>query len=87
VPYPVEVALRSRRLAGMLECAGFEVLHVTAALHCPRVFAVRRAARAERRGVGASERLAVRLLRWEALEALPTRQITGHFVVVRARRL
>ena len=42
---------------------------------------------AVRRGVEASERLAVRLLRWEALEALPTRQITGHFVVVRARRL
>jgi len=86
VPYPVEVALGHRALVVLMRRAGFEVLDVTAALHCPRVLAVRSAARAERRGAAAGDRLAVRLLRWEALEALPTRQITGHFVVVRARR-
>jgi SAM-dependent methyltransferase len=87
VPYPVEVALGQRALVALVRRVGFHVLDVTAALHCPRVLSVRSAARADRRGVEASDRLAVRLLRWEALEALPTRQITGHFVVVRARKL
>ena len=86
VPYPVCVALGSRELSRFVRRAGFEVYGVTASLHCPRVFAVRAAARAERRGQAAAERLATRLMRWEALEALPTRQVTGHFVVVRARK-
>lgn len=86
VPYPVEVALGRRGLVRLMRRAGLEMLDVTAALHCPRVLSVRSAARADRRGMAAADRLAVRLLRWEALEALPTRQITGHFVVVRAAR-
>jgi hypothetical protein len=59
---------------------------MTAALHCPRVVAVPLAAAAERRGPVAERRLSRHLLRWETLSRLPTRQITGHFVVVRARR-
>jgi len=86
VPYPVCVALGSGELSKFVGRAGFDVLGLTASLHCPRVLAVRAAARADRRGEAAAHRLATRLLRWEALEALPTRQITGHFVVVRARK-
>lgn len=86
VPYPVWIALGSGELSEFVERAGFEVLGITACLHCPRVLAVRAAARADRRGEAAADRLATRLLRWEALEALPTRQVTGHFVVVRARK-
>ena len=41
---------------------------------------------AEARGERAAERLAGRLMAWERLSELPTRQITGHFVVVQARR-
>lgn len=87
VPYPVSVALGSGELSRFVGNAGFEVLGITAALHCPRVLSVRAAGRADRRGGAAADRLATRLLRWEALEALPTRQVTGHFVVVRARKL
>ena len=86
VPYPVCVALGWRELSRFVGRAGFEVHGVTASLHCPRVLAVRAAARAERRGDAAADRLATHLLRWEALEVLPTRQVTGHFVVVRARK-
>jgi SAM-dependent methyltransferase len=86
VPYPVEVALGRRSLVALMERAGFGVLGTTAALHCPRVVAVPAAAAAERRGAHAADRLAGRLLAWERLSALPTRQITGHFVVVRALR-
>jgi SAM-dependent methyltransferase len=87
VPYPVCVALGSGELSRFVARAGFEVHAITASLHCPRVLAVRAAARADHRGEAAADRLATRLLRWEALEALPTRQFTGHFVVVRARKL
>ena len=86
VPYPVEVALGRRTLARLVERAGFDVLRTTAALHCPRVLAVRAADSAEARGERAAERLAGRLMAWEKLSALPTRQVTGHFVVVQARR-
>ena len=86
VPYPVFVALGSRELSWLMTGAGFDVLGVTASLHCPRVLAVPTAARAQRRGEAAADRLATHLLRWEALEALPTRQLTGHFVVIRARK-
>lgn len=86
VPYPVEVALGRRSLTRLVERAGLELINATAILHCPRVVSVWLAERAERRGPEACDRLAVRLLRWEALEALPTRQLTGHFVAIRARR-
>ena len=86
VPYPVEVALGRRSLVALMEQAGFDVVASTAALHCPRVVAVRAAAAAERRGAAAADQLARRLQAWERLSRLPTRQITGHFVVVQARR-
>ncbi len=86
VPYPVSVALGARALADTVRGAGLDVLDVTAALHCPRVLAVAAARRAEGWSPGAQERFAARLLGWERLEASPTRQLTGHFVVLRARR-
>ena len=86
VPYPVEVALGRRSLCRLMEAAGFEILDATAALHCPRVIAVPGTEAAERRGPATSERTAAWLMGWERLASLPTRQLTGHFVVVRARR-
>ncbi len=56
-------------------------------LHCPRVLAVVVADQFEQRASArAEEHFLDALLRFEALEAWPTRFVTGHFVAVRAVR-
>ena len=76
-----------RRLERLVSGAGLRVRERGSIIHCPRVLAVLLADQLERR---ASARMEARflhaLLSFEALEALPTRFVTGHFVAIRAVR-
>lgn len=88
IAYPVGATLGPRRLQHMLRDAGFEVLDIAALLHCPRLFAVRRARALDRHAPGAAhDRFLRRLSRWESLANLPTRFVTGHYIGALARRL
>ncbi len=86
-PNPPGVTCGIRKLERLISGAGLQVCERGAIIHCPRVLAVLVADQLEQR---ASARLQDRflnaLLRFEALEAWPTRFITGHFVAVRAVR-
>lgn len=87
VDYPAGATVGPRGLAATLRDAGFDLLHSAAILHCPRALAVRRARSVERNGSPAGRRrLLRRLARWEALERLPTRSLTAHYVGVLARK-
>lgn len=87
VDYPVGKTLGPRGLARMVRDARLEVLETAALLHCPRVLAVRRARSIERSAPPSSHaRFLRRLARWEALERLPTRFLTGHYVGILARK-
>lgn len=87
VDYPAGATVGPRGLAATLRDAGFDLLHSAAILHCPRALAVRRARSVERNGSPAGRRrLLQRLARWEALERLPTRSLTAHYVGVLARK-
>jgi len=82
VPYQVGHTLRPRELIASVRAAGFRVNTATAVMHCPRVLAVacsrlvglmpRACQHAFLRGLGACE----------ALEHLPTRWLTGHYIAV-----
>jgi len=87
VPYMVGVTCSRRRLADILEAAGFKVESCGTIMHAPRVVVV-----ALCRWIAAltgNEHPPVWLMRSvlgaERLERLPTRELTGHFVAVRAR--
>lgn len=87
VPYAVGATCGARRLARLLQEAGFTVTSVESIMHVPRVLAVLvcrwlAAAGADRPG----SRLHRWLLRGERLGAWPTRRVTGHFIAVVARR-
>ncbi|HOG27967.1 MAG TPA: methyltransferase domain-containing protein [Vicinamibacterales bacterium] len=87
VPYMVGVTCTRRRLEQMLDAAGFEVEASATIMHAPRVAAVwlcRWWARATRRNRPAPW-LVASLLAAEHLDRLPTRELTGHFVAIRAR--
>lgn len=86
VPHAVGPSLGPRAARRRLARAGFEVVASRAILHCPRILAVAAArlplfARdaARRRFLGA-------LSSFEALERLPTRHLTAHYVAILARR-
>lgn len=82
VPYQVGATLSRKALARAVQRAGFTVLEECALLHFPRVFAIALCRIAERAG---GQRLLWRLLSaFEVLGALPTRNVTGHYVGVRA---
>jgi SAM-dependent methyltransferase len=86
-PNPPGVTFGIRRLERLVSAAGFRVCERGSILHCPRVWAVLAADQLEQRGSPrAEQRFLDALLRFEALEALPTRFVTGHFVTVRAVR-
>lgn len=87
VAYPVGATMGPALLVRTLVETGFEVLDTVALLHCPRAIAVRRARMLERaEAPEARDRFLRRMARWEALGALPTRFLTGHYVGVLARR-
>lgn len=86
-PNPPGVSCGIRRLERLVQAAGLRVSDRGSILHCPRVLAVLMADQLEQRASEPAEaRFLHALLGFEALEALPTRFVTGHFVAVRAVR-
>lgn len=82
VPYQLGVTLGPRALEVAVRKAGFDLVDVTAVLHCPRVIAVA-VARVIERLPGACHGAFVRCLNaCELLESLPTRWLTGHYIAV-----
>lgn len=81
VPYFVGATCGPRAGVRLLTVAGFEVRHMTAIMHCPRVIAVAWAARLAKQH---RSRPPIRFLRWlgawERLERWPTRYLSGYFV-------
>jgi SAM-dependent methyltransferase len=88
VPYFVGATLGPRAVVRLLEDVGFDVLELTAILHCPRVLAVPAARLAGRLSLRpeTDARFLQALARFEAAERWPTRFRTGHFVAVLATR-
>lgn len=84
VPYQVGATLAPRALAKAVRAAGFELLAITAVMHCPRVIAVALAGLVELLPSACSEILMDCLMACERLEPLPSRWITGHYIAVHA---
>ena len=79
-PYEAGWTCGPRRLRALLGEAGLEVRAQTAILHAPRALVALRD-----RGSPGADRRALRLLRAaEALERLPTRYLSGHFIAAHA---
>lgn len=84
VPYYVGATLSHKGLARAVRRAGFTVLEECAVLHFPRVLAVALCRVAERIG---GRRLTWRMLSaFEVFGSMPTRNLTGHYVAVRAAK-
>jgi SAM-dependent methyltransferase len=87
VPYAVGATCSRRRLTRLLEQADFDVPAARAIMHLPRVWLVPLCRWLARRG---ATRPGARLLDWlrrgELLGRLPTRDFTGHFIAVVARK-
>lgn len=82
VPYRVGATLTSKGLVRAVRSAGFTVLAECALVHFPRVLAVGLCKIAERVG---GRRVTWRILSaFEAFGSMPTRNLTGHYVAVRA---
>ena len=86
VPYQVGATLGPRQLASLIRSCGLEVRQTTAILHCPRVLAVWRARRLERREPFARERFLASLARWEHLEKWPSSFMSGYFTAILAAK-
>ncbi len=89
VPYFVGATYGPRAGRKALSVAGFTVRDTTAVMHCPRVWAVRRAARLDRAPLphaGRSMKFLDRLEAWERLARWPSRYLTGHFIAWMADR-
>jgi ubiquinone/menaquinone biosynthesis C-methylase UbiE len=88
-PYFVGATMSLPKLVSTLEALGWEVTHTTTLMHTLRVAAIAASSRLDRAGPSAAS-----LRRWltsamracEVLHHLPTRQLTGHFIAVRAVR-
>lgn len=87
-PYEVGVTCGPWKLRRLLRETGFEVAEMSTLLHCPRLFAVKRA-RAVKQSADTTRREAFLkgLMKWECLARWPTRWWTGYFVAVKAVRL
>lgn len=85
LPAPMGATCGIRRLRELVRDAGYAVVESTAVLHVPRAAAVLLCDRAEHDGRG-HDALLRRLMRFEELESLPTRFLTGHFIAVHGRR-
>jgi SAM-dependent methyltransferase len=86
VPYQVGATLHRRGLAKTVRAAGFEIRQMTAVMHCPRVLAVALASPLSSLGHAACEAFLRAISSFEALESLPTRWYTGHYLAVHAVR-
>lgn len=85
LPYYVGATFGPRRLRNVLEELGFRVIEVNSVIHCPRVLAVVVSNIFWKYGTVENQKKFLRFLSaFERLSELPTRFITGHFVVVRA---
>jgi SAM-dependent methyltransferase len=80
-PYPSGWTTDAAGLRAMLESAGLAVIETTAVCHAPRALLA-----LARRPVDPSWRRLAAAVRLEALERLPTRTLTGHFVAALAVR-
>lgn len=86
-PYYVGATLSLGGLVSAVEQAGFTVDDTTTLMHTVRVAAMAACARADRAAdPAARQRLVDRLAGRDRLGRLPTRQLTAHFVAVRATR-
>jgi SAM-dependent methyltransferase len=87
IPYHMGATCGPTRLRRMVRDAGFDPERVSAILHCPRALAVAVAGGLD---AGATERVQsgfIRgLLAFEILGRLPTRWLTGYFIVISAVR-
>jgi SAM-dependent methyltransferase len=87
VPFAVGATCGPRRLRGLLEETGFDVVKLGAVFHCPRLLVVLGGHLVDRHGSATVRQRYVRL--WSAFEslgALPTRFLTGYFVAALACR-
>lgn len=94
-PYYVGATMSLPRLVATLELLGWTVDDTTTVMHTVRVAAIAASSRADRAGTTAKgrttgankrRRLMAVMLACEWLGRLPTRQLTGHFIAVRAVR-
>lgn|GEM_PF-176139 len=86
-PYQVGVTCGPWKLRRLLRETGFEVAEMSALLHCPRLFAVKRARAVEQSGDATRREAFLKgLMKWERLARWPTRWWTGYFVAIRAVR-
>ncbi len=84
-PYYVGATFGPRSLQKRLKQSGFRIMEMDALLHCPRVLAVAAAYFLERIGSRGLQNSFLRgLLRFEMLNRLPTRYLTGHYVAAQA---
>ena len=84
VPYEVGATLGPRSLERAVQAAGFDVVEMTAVMHCPRAIAVALAGTLERLSRSRQEGFLRHLQAWERLERWATRWLTGHYVAVHA---
>jgi SAM-dependent methyltransferase len=86
VPYDVGATCRRPRdLRRLLEVAGFDVAALDAVMHCPRVLGVLAGQAVDRRGGAGARRAYERVLvGFEGLSRLPSRYVSGHFLVALA---
>ena len=88
VPYYVGATYGPRRLRRELLESGFEVEAASTVMHVPRVLAVAGSRIVERSFGAVAQRRWLRALgQFERLARLPTRNLTGHFVVAKARKV
>jgi SAM-dependent methyltransferase len=89
VPYYVGASYGPRRLRHVLTQSGFEIEASGAIVHCPRWLAVALCRIAERRlrSTAAQQRWLRLLTGFERCSSLPTRYLSGHLIVARARKL
>lgn len=86
LPYALGATLGPRGLRAMLEECGFDVLKSGAVFHSPRVLVVLGGRLVDRRTLPTKRRYAGLWRPFEALGALPTKYLTGHFVAMLARK-
>ena len=87
VPYYVGATCGPKRLASLVEDAGFRIDEMGASMHGPRLPAVWLARAIERFGAPSAHEAFVRgMIGLDRLGRFPTRYLTGYFLVVRARK-
>lgn len=86
VPYYVGASLTLGGLVREVERAGLRVVDTTTIMHVPRVAAIPWSTRRDARSAADEARTVRAMQRWERLARWPTRQLTAHFVGVRAVR-